>query len=175
MGAYQCTLRCQLHGKNLIHTLLEGNQMDMQEPTQWPTHLAFLPMRSVLPLIHHALHTTMDQRLTPYGQAMVIGSLTVDDAIDDGFSPTPPEPDYKGKGKDKGKREATPQVNRRQPPHKQARNETYSSYPPLTTNTVAWKEEKTWNNLRSTATKFHEGQRFQKKRAALPNVRRLVL
>ena len=49
---------------------------------------------------------TLDQRLTPAGQAMLGASLTVDGALEDGFSPGPPEPDRKGKGWDKGKREA---------------------------------------------------------------------
>jgi hypothetical protein len=79
-------------------------------------------------LVANPSRTTVDQRLTPYDQAMMIRSLTVEDAIDDGFFPTPPEPDHKGRGKNKGKREATPQGNRRQPPHKQARNDTYPPY-----------------------------------------------
>ncbi len=47
----------------------------------------------------------LDQRLTPAGQAMLGASLTFEEALADGFTPDPPEPDRKGKGWDKGKRE----------------------------------------------------------------------
>ena len=96
---------------------------------------------------------TLDQRLTPAGQAMLGASLTVDEALEDGFSPGPPEPDRKGKGWDKGKREAPSQGSRRQPPLKQSRNDAYQSSSSSHSPRVPWKEDKNWSNPRPTAAK----------------------
>jgi hypothetical protein len=94
----------------------------------------------------------LNERLTPDGQAMLNASLTVEEAIADGFFPDQPEPDRKGKGWDKGKREASPQGNRRQPPHEQARNDTYhSSSSSSPSPRVPWKEDKNWNNPKPEA------------------------
>jgi hypothetical protein len=61
--------------------------------------------------------------------------------------------DRKGKGMDKGKREAPPQSNRRQPPQKQARNDTYYSSSSSPSPRTPWKEDKKWANPRPTAAK----------------------
>jgi hypothetical protein len=84
---------------------------------------------------------------------MLGASLTVDGALADGFTPGPPEPDRKGKGWDKGKREAPPQGSRRQPPLKQSRNDAYQSSSSSHSPRVPWKEDKNWSNPRPTAAR----------------------
>jgi hypothetical protein len=95
----------------------------------------------------------LDQRLTPDGRAMLGASLPVEEALADGFTPDPPEPDRKGKGWDKGKLEAPPQGSRRQPPLKQSRNDAYQSSSSSHSPRVPWKEDKNWSNPRPTASR----------------------
>jgi hypothetical protein len=84
---------------------------------------------------------------------MLEASLTVEEAIVDGFTPDQPEPDRNGKGWDKGKREAPPQGSRRQPPHKQSRNDAYQSSSSSHSPRVPWKKDKNWNNPKPMAAR----------------------
>ncbi len=103
------------------------------------------PTRWAPPNPNNPPRIPLNERSTPDGQAMLGASLTVEEAISDGF--TPPAPDRKSKGWDKGKREAPPQGNRRQPPHKQARNDAHhSSSSSSPSPRVPWKEDKNWTN-----------------------------
>jgi hypothetical protein len=85
----QITRQQRKHPRGVMESV-RPHRYTPHDPTRWA------PPNPRIPL---------NERLAPDGQAILGASLTVEEVIADGFTPDHPEPDRKGKGWDKGKRE----------------------------------------------------------------------